>query len=109
MKTQTAIGWLFVVIGLVILFVALGPALYALRTRMPARGSALTLLGRDRGDGVRRVAPALLARPHDGARGARRARAPTPLHRPRAEGATVSVTDTTSSSSATEPPKDAGT
>ena len=44
MKTQTAIGWLFVVIGLVILLVALGPALYALRTHGPHVDPSLTLL-----------------------------------------------------------------
>src|SRR4051812_22642251 len=111
MKTHTALGWLFVVISLVILLVALGPSLYALRTHGPHVDPSLTLLGV--GIAVLTFGAWLLPSSHVGTtvREVRVELADTDLPfigRGR-KSATVSVTDTTSSSSsAAEPPKDPG-
>ena len=110
MKTQTVLGWLFVLLGLVILAIALGPAVYALRMHGPHVDPSYRLLGI--GLSVTFFGAWLLPSSHVGTtvREVRVELADTDLPfigRSR-KSATVSVTDTTSSSSASEPPKDAG-
>lgn len=110
MKTQTVLGWLFVVIGLVILAISLGPAVYALQVHGPHVDPSYRLLGI--GLGVTFFGAWLLPSSHVGTtvREVRVELADTniPFIGRGRNGATVSVTDTTSSSSASAPPRDAG-
>lgn len=113
MKTQTALGWLFVLVGLTILAVALGPAIYALATHGAHVDPPLTLLAV--GIAVTVFGAWLLPSSHVGTtvREVRVELADTelPFIGRRRQGTTVSVTDTTSGTTSTpsaDPPKDGG-